>query len=289
MTGQLTYSLGDAIRFSRPSRPDSARTTLSLTGVGSLLAFSLLAPACGGPASAENALRAQKEYELSVGLLGEQNVPAAFEHLFKAVELDPRNPEPHQLLGNLYMLRGDLTKAEAELLESKALAEKNPAYGAPFVAEVENSLGVVLVHQKRYDEAIVLLRQTAASILSRTPYLAWGNLGWAYSEKGQYAQAIEALLQSVRQQPLFCLGYYRLGKAYLAVRDFEHAEDALTHGLEVPDEGCKSLQDAWHLRGEARAKLGRRQDAIADFERCVELSGESVAGRACQGYLEATH
>jgi type IV pilus assembly protein PilF len=287
--GPAYESLGGTIRFSRFSRVDCARSTLSLSGIGGLLAFSLLSPGCGGPASAENALRAQKEYELSVGLLGEQNVPAAFEHLFKSVELDKKNPEPHQLLGNLYMLRGDLDKAEAELLEAKALAEKNPAYGAPFVAEVENSLGVVLVHQKRYDEAIVLLRQTASNILNRTPYLAWGNLGWAYSEKGQYPQAIEALLQSVRQQPLFCLGYYRLGKAYLAVRDFERAEDALTHGLEVADEGCKSLQDAWHLRGEARAKLGRRQDAIADFERCVELSGESVAGQACQGYLEATH
>lgn len=259
--------------------------------------LSLLGTACGvlltlascGPASAENALRAQKEYELSVGLLGEQNVPAAFEHLFKSVELDPNNPEPYQLLGNLYMLRGDLEQAEKELLKSKALAGKNPSYGPPFVCEVENSLGVVLVHQRRYDEAIALLRATASNILNRTPYLAWGNLGWAYSEKQQYKEAIEALLQSVRHQSRFCLGYYRLGKAYLALRDFERAEDALTRGLEVPDEGCKSLQDAWHLRGEARAKVGRRQEAIADFERCVELSADSLAGRACQGYLEATH
>lgn len=248
-----------------------------------------LSGACGGPVAAENALRAQKEYELSVGLMGEQNVPAAFEHLFKAVELDPNNPEPHQLLGTLYLLRGDLQQAETELLKAKALAEKNPSYGPPFVCEVENSLGVVMVHQKRFDEAIVLLRQVAANILNRTPYLAWGNLGWAYTEQGRYAEAIEALTQSVRQQPRFCLGYYRLGKAYSQARDFESAEEALTRGLEVADDDCKSLQDAWHLRGEARAELGRRQDAIADFERCVELSADSVAGRACQGYLEATH
>src|SRR5689334_20491149 len=80
-----------------------------------VLALSLSGIVGCGPASAENAQRAQKEYELSVGLLGEQNTPAAFEHLFKAVELDPDNPEPHQLLGNLYMLRGDLDKAEPEL------------------------------------------------------------------------------------------------------------------------------------------------------------------------------
>ena len=67
------------------------------------------------------------------------------------------------------------------------------------------------------------------------------------------------------------------------------AAESEARGLEVSDEGCKSLQDAWHLRGETRAKLGRRQEAIADFERCVELSADSLAGRACQEYLEATH
>jgi type IV pilus assembly protein PilF len=249
----------------------------------------LLIFGCGGPASAENAMRAQKEYELAVGLLGEQNVPAAFEHLFKAAELDPQNPEPHQLLGNLYLMRGDLAKAEQELTRSRELAEKNPSYGEPFVAEVDNSIGVVYVHQQRYDEAVEVLREAAINILNRSPHLAWGNLGWAYYEKGQYTDAVTALTQSVRHQEHFCLGYYRLGKTYMALRQFERAEDAFTRGLEVPDEGCKNLQDAWHLRGEARAQLGLRQDAIADFERCVELSADSEAGRACQGYLEATH
>jgi Tfp pilus assembly protein PilF len=267
----------------RDRAPIARRISQSVCGL------CLLLSACGRPVSADNAVRAQKEYELSVGLLGEQNIPAAFEHLFKARELDPKNPEPHQLLGNLYMLRGDFAKAEVELRQSKALAEKNESYGVPFVAEVDNSLGVVLVHLKRYDEAIAILRETASNLLNRTPHLAWGNLGWAYYEKGQYTDAVSALLQSVRHQNRFCLGYYRLGQSYLALRDFEHADEALTHCLEVPDEGCQNLQDAWHLRGQARARLGQRDDAIRDFERCVELSAGTAAGRACQGYLEATH
>ncbi|MDB4986988.1 MAG: domain protein putative component of TonB system, partial [Myxococcaceae bacterium] len=170
--------------------------------IGKMLAHGVLsvlllgaASSCLGPASAENIMRAQKEYELSVGLLGEQNIPAAFEHLFKARDLDPHNPEPHQLLGNLYLLRGDLTKSEAELRESMRLAAPNPSYGAPFVAEVENSLGVVLMHQKRYDDAIAVLRESASDLLNRTPHLAWGNLGWAYYEKGQYTDAVSALNQ----------------------------------------------------------------------------------------------
>jgi type IV pilus assembly protein PilF len=250
---------------------------------------SLLLGACGGPASAENAMRAQKEYELAVGLMGEQNIAAAFEHLFKSIELDAKNPESRLLLGNLYLLREEFPKAEAELRKARELAEGDGEYGPPFIAEVDNSLGVVLVHEKKYDEAISALRESATNIVNRNPHLAWGNLGWAYYEKGQYKDAVDALIQSVKHQSRFCLGYYRLGQTYTKLRDFERAEDALTRCLEVSDEGCKNLQAAWHLRGEARAQLGQRQDAIADFERCVELSSGSEAGRACQGYLEATH
>jgi type IV pilus assembly protein PilF len=245
--------------------------------------------ACGGPASAENAMRAQKEYELAVGLMGEQNIAAAFEHLFKSIELDSKNPESRLLLGNLYLLREEFEKAEPELRKARELAKADEKYGEPFIAEVDNSLGVVLVHQKRYDEAISTLREAATNIVNRNPHLAWGNLGWAYYEKHQYREALDALNQAVRHQDRFCLGFYRLGQTYSALRDYNHAEEALTRCLEVSDDACKTLQSAWHLRGEARAQLGHRQDAIADFERCVELSSGSETGIACQGYLEATH
>ena len=121
-------------------------------------------------------MRAQKEYELSVGLMGEQNIAAAFEHLFKSIELDPKNPESRLLLGNLYLLREEFPKAETELRKARELAEDNPSYGDPFVAEVDNSLGVVLVHEKRYDDAIKTLRESATNIVNRNPHLAWGNL-----------------------------------------------------------------------------------------------------------------
>lgn len=257
-----------------------------LQGLAILL---LLSAGCGATASVEDSLRSQKEYELAAGLVGEKNMAGAFEHLFKSLELDAQNVDAHLLLGNLYLFRGDLDKAEASLRQARKLAGGLEEYGPPKVAEVENSLGVVLMHQERYDEAIEVLRGSSGNLLNRQPHLSWGNLGWAYYEKGEYADALRALDQAVRAQGKFCLGYYRMGRTYLALQQHENAEASFTRALEVDDEACQQLQDAWHLRGEARAQLGHRQDAIEDFERCVELSADSEAGRACQGYLEATH
>jgi len=36
-----------------------------------------------------------------------------------------------------------------------------------------------------------------------------------------------------------------------------------------------------------RAKLGKADDARADFERCKEISTESPSGRRCVQFLEA--
>lgn len=254
-----------------------------------LATYVVFALGCGTTATVEQAGRSQKEYELAVGLVGERNVAGAFEHLFTALDLNPKNAEAQLLLGNLYMFRGDFGKAEEHMRLALKISEKDEKYGPPMVAEVQNALGVVLVHQGRTGPAIEMLRASAENLLNRHPHLSWGNLGWAYYEAGDYDDALRALSQSVRQEPKFCLGYYRLGQTHLALRDYESAESALTNALETDDPACHSLQDAWRLRGEARAQIGMREDAIADFERCVELGAQNDVGRACQGYLQATH
>ena len=80
-----------------------------------------------------------------------------------------------------------------------------------------------------------------------------------------------------------------LGRAYFETEAFEDAEMALGRSVEV-DPSCSTsprLQNAWRLRGETRARLGYRDDALTDFERCVELGPESPDGRACQRQLDA--
>lgn len=226
------------------------------------------------------------EFRLAATLREEGNVPGALEHLRKAIELDPDNGQAHILLGFVHLQREDPARAEASLREGiRILAQREDT--AATLSEARNMLGLALIQEERYDEAIVVLREAAADMLNRAPWYAWGNLGWAYYEKGAYRDAEEALRESVRVQPRFCVGHYRLGQTLFATDRFDDAETSLTHALEADERCGEVFQAAWKLRGETRARLGHREEAIPDFEHCVELGADTEDGRACRRFLEA--
>jgi tetratricopeptide (TPR) repeat protein len=235
-----------------------------------------------------------KQYELAVGLHGEGNTPGAFQTLFKALEMDPDNPKAHLLLANLFLLQrednpGYDEKSEHHFREVQRIQSGETAHQErSLMADSHNGLGVLYIHQKRYREAVAELMKAVEDLFNRDAYMAWGNLGWAHLELQDYKKAIDALVRSVKLHPRFCVGYYRLARAYLKTREYAKAEQASTQALEV-DERCAGFQEAWHLRGEARLNLGLRDDARADLERCVELDANTDAGKACSRYLEATY
>ena len=259
------------------------------------LALTLFLWACSGAGvGPEEADKSMKQYELAIGLQGEGNTPGAFQSLYRAIELDPGNAKAHVLLGSMFLMnRTDDPanydkKAEESFLKALEIqASNDPLPEQTLAADAHNGLGVLYLHTGRYDEAIVELNKAVADLFNRDAFMAWANLGWAYTEKGDYAKAVSSLERSLRLNPKFCVGFYRLGIAHAKSKRFEQAEESLTHALEA-DERCKLFQDAWHARGEARMNLGLRDDARSDFERCVELDGNTEAGKACSRYLAAT-
>jgi Tfp pilus assembly protein PilF len=245
--------------------------------------------ACGGGPTAEEAMRSQREFELGVGLMREGAGAQAFAHLLHAVRLDPDNGEAHHVLGVLYTARGDYADADRHLREALRVAldpDLTPRPG--FAGEVRNSLGVLRIHERKYDEAVRVLTEAAGDLLYTTPYLAWANLGLAHFEAGRTDEAIAAYQRAVALQRDFCLGYLRLGQALLAAGRMADAEAALTRVVEVDNPVCNTTQDAWRMRGEARLALGHGEDATHDLERCVELGPETDIGQRCRRALE-TH
>jgi tetratricopeptide (TPR) repeat protein len=206
------------------------------------------------------------------------------ERLNSAIELDPANGEAHVLLGYIFLERRAFDQAERSLRQGIEVLEQRENVGGT-LPEAHNMLGLVLLEQDRYEEAIEEFERSASDMLNRQPWNAWGNLGLAHFEKGDLDESVTALRQAVEIQPQFCVGHFLLAQSYFAQDKFEDAETSATSAIDS-NEVCAGYQSAYKLRGEARARLGKRDDAIADLERCVELDGDNEDGMACRRLLD---
>ena len=105
------------------------------------------------------------------------------------------------------------------------------------LAEARNIYGLCLIQLGRYDDAIVVLRESANDELNTAPHLAWGNLGLAQFHLGEYQDTVKSTMEAVRIQPRFCVGYYTMGRALWRLQQLKDAERVLVSALEA-DPAC---------------------------------------------------
>ncbi|MEM9194370.1 MAG: tetratricopeptide repeat protein [Myxococcota bacterium] len=225
-----------------------------------------------------------REFQLAASLREENNTPGALDRLRRALELDPENARAYVLRGFIYFEGESYPEAEADLRKGVELLELRPDM-ASVLAEARNLLGLALANQEKYTEALELLRTSADDPLNTAPWVAWGNLGWTLYRAGEHEESEAALQEAVRNQPRYCLGFYWLGQTQFAMEKLAEAEASLTQAVEADERCGRYLQSAYKLRGETRARLGNRDAAVADFERCVELSDRTDDGQACNRFL----
>ncbi|HSC87694.1 MAG TPA: tetratricopeptide repeat protein [Polyangiaceae bacterium] len=224
----------------------------------------------------------EAEFDVAADLWWRQHDPReALKHALRAAELDTDNADAAHLVSLIYLdfcqnsQIDECRLGEAETYAKRAITAKRD------YIEAQNTLAVIYIHQKRPADAIRMLEPITENILYATPEIAWGNLGWAYLEKGDSEHAISALRRAVAAQPLFCVGNYRLGVAYHHVGQLESSRDALDRALETDAPGCGNLQDAYLERARVHLALGELEMTRADLDRCIVLQKTNQAGRAC--------
>lgn len=231
-----------------------------------------------------------RQVDLAASLRQEGNIPSALEHLRIALDRDPENVEAYLLLAYIQAARSDFGTAERNARRGVELMVAQERGGSR-LAEARNLLGGILMNLGRFDEAIVFFEQSALDAYNQTPHLAWYNLALAQSAAGRPDAALQSLTESIRLRPTFCDGFYGIGQILFQQDHLEQAEAALTEAVTV-DAQCgnsAALQGAWFLRGQARLRLGRRDDAISDLERCIELGPNTEDGGRCQAVLDGPH
>lgn len=260
--------------------PKRAQVGLRSRALAALLTVSCTthSGASTGPATPDRQSEAEYDLARDAWLRG-GDARDGLAHALKAVEIDDENAEAHHLVALLYLDLCQKLTQDCRLADSEKAARRALELRKDF-REARNTLGVVLVHEHNFKQAVVVLEPLTRDILYTSPESAWGNLGWAYLEMGRLDEAREALLRSVAAQPRFCVGHYRLGLVHERLGQVEAAVESFSNALQA-DSRCGGLQEALLHRAKAYLSLGRTAPAQVDLSRCAQLSLSTLAGKEC--------
>src|ERR1700674_4156356 len=146
-------------------------------------------------------------------LLRQDFGPIAEEYAHKAVELDPKLPQAHYLLGELYVYHSKIPEAIAEFQKE---LELNPGYAAAYY-----KLADAYSRVQKFEEAERLLQRSIwLDATSTGPYIL---LGKALEKKGEAELGGRALQRALAMDPNNPIPHHLLGQAY---RDLGRTEDA---------------------------------------------------------------
>ncbi len=265
------------------TRPRRARR--SPMPFAALLLASALTGCAGHAPDPQDAKQSLAEFDIARDLwLTKRDLRGGLDHALKASELDPTNAEIAHSVSLIYLDFCSAGGADCRLPEAEKHARRALALQEDF-REARNTLGVVLIHSERLAEAVTVLQPLTEDILYRTPENAWGNLGWAYLGLGRLDEAIDALSRSVAAQPLFCVGYMRLGDALSKKGRLAESLDAYTTALETDQPPCKRLQEASLGRARLLRQLGQIEQSRQELQRCLSVGPNSAAGKECRSML----
>src|SRR5947209_103430 len=150
-------------------------------------------------------------------LLRQDFGPVAEEYAKKAVEVDPKLPLAHSLLGEIYLYKSRVPEATEQFQKE---LELNPGDAAVYY-----KLADAYTRSQKYDEAEKLLQRSIwLDATSTGPYILMGKV---LEKKGETALAVRALQRALAMDPNNPIPHHLLGQAYRELGRTEEAEREL--------------------------------------------------------------
>lgn len=239
-------------------------------GVFSILLMCSAVACSTGQNQFEKQKKAEFHYKLANNHFYDEQIVSALKELTACLKHSPEHPDAHHLMGFIFLGRKDYSRAERHL--QKALKSR------PGFHEARANLGVVMLHSRRYQEAVEVLTPLIDATLYATPWLLHNNIGFAYHQLGKSSKALKHYRQAIFHNPKFCLGYNNLGRLYKELNQRDLAVDYLTRAITRCD---KYPEPHFHL-GTIYQSEARYRDAQKSFSTCFKLAPESPYGRRCR-------
>jgi tetratricopeptide (TPR) repeat protein len=150
-------------------------------------------------------------------LLRQDFAPVAEEDAKKAVEIDPKLPLAHSLLGEIYLYKSRFPEAIEQFQKE---LELNPADAAVYY-----KLADAYSRVQKFEEAERLLQRSIwLDATSTGPYIL---LGKVLEKKGETALAVRALQRALAMDPNNPIPHHLLGQAYRELGQTEEADREL--------------------------------------------------------------
>jgi Tfp pilus assembly protein PilF len=217
---------------------------------------------------------AEARFNIALMHMREGRLDAAIEEFKKAVKQEPSNPFFLKGLGQAYAQK----RKYKEAIESfrKAL-QANPYY-----VDVRNDLGMALMLSGDRDEGKKEFLTAYGDPTNPTPEFSALNLGRAWMDEKNYAEALNWFRTTVNRNKGMPDGYIGMADVYYNLGKVDEAIAQLEAGLkEIPNDA--SLQVAL---GEACYKVGRFSDAKSHLEEAARQDGAGPYGRRAQQLLQ---
>jgi adenylate cyclase len=198
----------------------------------------------------EKAIEIDPQYALAYSALGHTyllewnfgwsqdagSVDRAFGFAQKSMALDDSLPNPHELLGNIYLWRKEHEQAIAELRIAVSLDPNNADWHA--------GLGGILLWAGRPEEAIEMILKAMMLNPIHPPYYLW-SLGHAYLLTKRYDEALAAFKRVLIRSPEFWPSHVLMAAAYSELGREEEARAEAAEALRLnPDFNLQS----WRLK-----------------------------------------
>ncbi len=207
-------------------------------------------------------------------LLQEGKPTQALGELLKATEMDPDNPQIHNVLGVVYLEKGMAPQAAEHFQKALSL---DPKY-----IEVRNNLGIAYLRSGKTQEAIREFNLALESPIYATPQFAYYNLGQAYLALKDYEKARANYNESLKLSPQYGLSYYGLGLTWKGVENWEKAAEAFKKTIEY----APRFVPAHFELGEVLVRLKEIPLARLAFQEVIQLAPDSEQAKKAQEKLK---